>query len=77
MLYNANNTSPTALVQLTTSNGDLEHVTMRRRGTVYEGSISLHNDAYVGIAMKHWTRYLPIFISAYYIDSTPAAAQAN
>ena len=68
-LYDANNTSPTALVQLTTSNGDLEHVTMRRRGTVYEGSIQSYNDAFVGIRNEALDTVPSDIISAYYIDN--------
>jgi hypothetical protein len=68
VLYDANNTSPTALVQLTTSNGDLEHVTMRRRGTVYEGSIQSYNDAFVGIRDEGLDTIPSDIVSAYYID---------
>jgi hypothetical protein len=55
-------------VQLTTSNGDLEHVTMRRRGTVYEGSIQSFNDAYVRSRDEALDTVPSDIISAYYID---------
>ena len=67
-LYDANNTSPTALVQLTTSNGDLENVTMRRRGTIYEGSIQSNNDAFVGIRNEALNTVPSDIVSAYYTD---------
>ena len=77
VLYDANNTSPTALVQLTTSNGDLENVTMRRRGTVYEGSIASGRDAFVA----HRDEFLDIvpsdLISAYYVDAATATGASQ
>ena len=72
-LYDANNTSPTALIQLTTSNGDLEHVTLRRRGLVYEGSIISANDAFVGIRDEFLDTIPSDFISAYYNDPVAAS----
>jgi hypothetical protein len=76
-MYDANNTSPTALIQLTTSNGDLENMTLRRRGTLFEGSIASGNDAYVA----HRDEFLDIiptdFISAYYVDMNTGNGQAK
>ena len=74
-MYDANNTSPTALVQLTTSNGDLEHVTLRRRGTVYEGSILSANDAYVAHRDESLDIVPSDFISAYYVDANTGSGQ--
>ena len=74
-MYDANNTSPTALVQLTTSNGDLEHVTLRRRGTVYEGSILSANDAYVAHRDEYLDTVPSDFISAYYVDANTGSGQ--
>ena len=75
VMYDANNTSPTALVQLTTSNGDLEHVTLRRRGTVYEGSILSGNDAYVAHRDEYLDTVPSDFISAYYVDANTGSGQ--
>ncbi len=72
-LYDANNTSQTALIQLTTSNGDLEHMTLRRRGLVYEGSIISANDAFVGIRDEFLDTIPSDFISAYYNDPVAAS----
>lgn len=77
VLYDANNTSPTALIQLTTSNGDLEHVTMRRRGTVYEGSIISANDAYVAHRDEYLDTVPSDFISAYYVDANNGSGRGQ
>lgn len=75
VMYDANNTSPTALVQLTTSNGDLEHVTLRRRGTLYEGSILSANDAYVAHRDEYLDTVPSDFISAYYVDANTGSGR--
>jgi hypothetical protein len=68
LLHDANLTTPTVGIQLTSSSGDLENIVLRRRGSVYCGEIP--------------TEYAPVFrgdaslnivpgdaMSAYYVDA--------
>ncbi|HYP09643.1 MAG TPA: M36 family metallopeptidase, partial [Bryobacteraceae bacterium] len=68
VLYDRNNTSPTALVQLTTSHGDLENVTLRRRGAAYEGSIWTANDAVVRHRDEALDTIPSDVVSVFYVD---------
>ena len=68
-LYDGNNTSATALVQLTTSAGDLENVVLRKRGEAYYGSLQSYTDGAVIQGDSALDTVPNDFLSAYYVDA--------
>ena len=76
IVQDANNTGDTALVQLTSSSGDVENVVLRRRGETFYGTANIGNDG-VQDRFDSWVDVLPgDYISAYHVDAnTGSGAQ--
>jgi hypothetical protein len=67
-LHDADNTSPTALVQLTSSSGDLENLLLRKEGDVYYGWIESWTDGFVNKGDSALDLVPGDYVSAYYVD---------
>jgi hypothetical protein len=69
ILHDANNTSDSAQIQLTTSSGDLENLVVRKKGDVFYGTAWTGGDGYQD-KFDSWLDIIPgDTISAYYVDA--------
>ncbi|MCC6538560.1 MAG: M36 family metallopeptidase [Bryobacterales bacterium] len=76
VLQDANNTSETANVQLTSSSGDLENMLLQRQGSVYYGTMA----TFAGAVTKNsgaLTSAVGDQISAYYLDRNTGGIAAR
>lgn len=68
-LHDANNTNSTALVQVTSSSGDVESIVLRKQGEVYLGEIQTFTDGYVVSGDSAFDLTPGDYVSAYYVDA--------
>jgi len=73
VLHDSNNSASTALVQLTTSSGDLENLLLRRQGETFTGTIPMGTDGIQGRSDGALDVIPGDFMSAYYVDRDTGA----
>jgi hypothetical protein len=69
ILHDANNTSSSVAVHVTTSSGDLENIVLRKRGETYQGFINSFNDGFVARYDSALDLVPADYISVYYLDA--------
>lgn len=77
-LSDSNVTDQTVSLQLTTSSGDLETVTLRRNGNLFQADIGSTGGATLPVRENHRLEIVPSdSISAYYLDVDPGNGKAK